>query len=96
MPKMTATMQSIVPPFDFEITLKINPTIAKGMLIQFSQPSSGMNASSIPIAARIPRISPIIFIVLFFKLMCFHSQETTLICFDENKNEFVSLFHDFL
>ena len=60
-------MQRIVPPLDFPITLKISPSIANGMFNQLSQPKSGIKAKSIPKAAKIPSISPKVFIMYIFR-----------------------------
>jgi len=40
------------------IMLKISPTIAKGILSQFSHPRKGKKKRNIPIMLRIPKIKP--------------------------------------
>jgi hypothetical protein len=66
MPSMMAMPQSTMPPFDFTRALMIKPMMAKGILIQFNQPSKGIKANNIPNAERIPSMRPIIFMIYRF------------------------------
>jgi len=61
---MMATMHNVLPALDFEKLLRIKPMIANGIINQFSQPKSGIKASSIPSKEIMPRKEATIFIVV--------------------------------
>lgn len=63
-PKKMATQQIIIAPLLLPSMEKINPITAKGMLSQFSHPNNGIKPKNKPIKASIPKILPIVFIVI--------------------------------
>ena len=68
-PKTIATMHMVLPLREFTMLLKMSPRVAIGILIQLSQPSSGIKATSIMIKEMIPQRVPSI---LMIKLVCLH------------------------
>ena len=63
---MMATMHIVLPLREFTILLKMRPSVAIGILIQLSQPSRGINATSIMIKEMIPQRVPRILMVKVF------------------------------
>ncbi len=59
----------VFPPPEFPMLLKISPTIAMGILIQLSHPSSGINATNIMISDTSPRMKPINFAIIGLRFM---------------------------
>jgi len=69
-----ATTQIIIPPFDFPIIERSSPIIASGIFNQLSHPNKGIIPITIPIKASMPKIRPIVCIVilnLFLTRMAF-------------------------
>lgn len=61
-PRNIATIQIIIPPFDFPNMEKTNPNIAKGIFNQLNHPNNGIIPNNIPIMANIPNNLPSNFI----------------------------------
>ncbi len=60
---MIATIHMVLPLREFTMLLKMRPSVAIGILIQLSQPRSGMNATSMMIKEMIPQREPSIFMI---------------------------------
>ena len=58
-----AVMHMVLPLREFTMLLKMRPSVAMGMLTQLSQPSKGINATSIMIKEMIPQRVPSILMV---------------------------------